>query len=433
MPMPATERHDASPGLRSWALGATILRAAGAAGLLAFAQPAAAQSPNACVDLDEGPIPSVEGLDGMFYRIDPDLAMDVRLPDTMVRDLAQVSDALEARGTRLVYVPLPTKGLVLDRSLGAGADLYGFDVRLARALYADSVADLRRADIVTVDALAGLAGAAGDEGVFFGTDPRLTSTGSRHLAQAIAAELGENGGDAFAAVDTGVVEIDSRPRFLLQLSCQAELAPLQTKAFAAATPLPEDGSSVAVVGSALVGSPEGTFPALLTAALGRRVVREVMAEDAHAALSAYLTSDGFAADMPDTLIWIVPVGENPARFGDQPMREIVAAARDDCERTVPVTEAGDGAFLADLGSVAPGDAASLRLDTGGEPLRGAVFRFAAADGRERIRWVARPDTVAATGRLYQPLSGMGPDGARSVRIEIDEAISGMPEVAICEG
>ena len=110
--------------------------------LLSFATAAAAQSPHGCTGLEQAPVPSIEGLNGMFYRIDPDLVMDTRLPDSMIRDIQKLSLALDSRGTKLVYVPVATKGLALPRYLSHDADRFGYDVRLARALYADSIAQL---------------------------------------------------------------------------------------------------------------------------------------------------------------------------------------------------------------------------------------------------------------------------------------------------
>ena len=75
--------------------------------LMTLGTPALAQSDHGCVSLEYGAIPSIEGTDGMFYRIDPDLVMDTRLPDASVVAISRLSRALAARGTKLVYVPVP--------------------------------------------------------------------------------------------------------------------------------------------------------------------------------------------------------------------------------------------------------------------------------------------------------------------------------------
>ena len=146
--------------------------------------------------------------------------MDTRLPDSMIRDIQKLSVALDSRGTKLVYVPVASKGLALPRYLGHDADRFGYDVRLARALYADSIAQLRSVGVTTVDTVQALSSPDQHDPTFFKADPRLSDTGLRRIAQATADELGQSfhGETDYRTTPQEEVTLDSIDRFLLQLS-----------------------------------------------------------------------------------------------------------------------------------------------------------------------------------------------------------------------
>lgn len=400
--------------------------------------PAHAQSDHGCVSLEYGPVPSVEGEDGMFFRLDPDLVMDHRFSDGLVAGIARLSQALAAHGTRLVYVPVPTKAMVMPDRLGPDAERFAYDVRLARALYSDNVSALRAAGVTTVDALTPLIVSADDEAVFFGPDPRMTPEGMMRLARAVGAELGP----AFARDETitieptGETELPSETRRLLQLSCQADLPEIRTRTFALhLDPVWDDRAQprpIAVIGSHITGGPKRDFAAFVSETMQRRNVRSLATEDAVAALAGYLTSDAFRDEAPEALVWQVPVWTNSALFGDQPMGELIAAAADDCGAPVAARVLGDGAYEVTLAAGAS-DGGTLRLDTGERAVTEAVFHFASVTGGERVRSVVRQDPAAATSRVFLPMTGLWPEGAVSVSVRLDAPLAAPPTVSVCRG
>lgn len=434
--MPTTARHDTcdTPG-RSDRVGprviatvVTLLLGAGSIGV------ADAQSAYGCEGLDRSPIPAVEGKAGTFFRIDPDLLTDTRLPAPLIGHLATISRNLAARGTQLVYVPVPAKGLVQAEDLGIDAERFGYDVRLARALYADSMAHLRSAGIVAVDAAEALTTANGEEPAFFPTDPRMSNEGLRLLAQAIADEVGDDlaGMATFTTRPGEVAELDSRDRFRLQLSCQAELPKVLVRQFATTTETPiPDHAPIVVVSSTITTGDSRNFPGFLAQALRRPVARVVSAESAHAAMAAYLTSDDFARGRPEAIIWLVPIWQNPALRGDQPMREIAAATANKCGPALTPTETSEEGYQVDLPAYSAAE--SLRLDTGGTPIARVAFRFGAANGHTRVRRILRSGRDMATSIAFMPLSGLWPEGATHVTIEIDADLAAAPTLSICRG
>lgn len=405
--------------------------------LLAHGNPASAQSHHGCVDLDQSPVPSVEGLSGVFYRIDPDLLMDTRIPAATVQSLSDISRNLAARGTKLVYVPVPTKALVQPGNLGPEATAYGYDVRLARALYADSIAHLRAQEIATIDGLAALDGPSSpSQPVYFATDPRMSNAGLQRLADATAEELGDAylGDTSFRTTEGEVQVLASQDRFLLQLACKSELPQVRSATFL--TTVETEGmpaAPVAVVGSTITGGDGRNFAGFLSERLGRHVAHQSFAADAHAAMARYLTSDQFGADRPDLIVWLVPIWENPARFGDQPLREIAAAAADECAPFPAANEVRSGGYRFDLAGQTVSAGQSLRLENGDIPVTSAVFRFTSAAGQERVRRVLRREASDAIPQVYMPLSGLWPEGVASVTIELDAPSPTPPVISMCGG
>lgn len=395
-----------------------------------------ADSPLGCSGLEYTAVPSVEGTDGMFYRILPDLQMDVRLSDSTIEALSALSKTLESRGTTLLFVPVPTKGLAHPEFLGTTALDYGFDVRIARALYADNVTALRAKGVRTVDVLAAIKTMSWTEPTFFQTDPRMTNTGLRLLAQAVSNEAGLDlrGKATFSTIITGSLKPESHDRFLLQLACEASLPELETPEFTTVlgSAASEDGGMV-VIGSKITGGDGRNFAGFLADSLGRPVTAEMVGQSAYDAMAAYLNSKAFQADAPELIVWKVPVWENPAVNGDQPMRELKAAANNRCAAPTQLATSGEHRLAVDLSSVPVSPDLSLRFDTGEAPVSEVTFRFRSKNGETRTRHVLRRDEELTTHQVFLPLSGLWEDGVASVHIETELPESAQPSIAICTG
>lgn len=393
-----------------------------------------AQSFYGCEDLDRSHVPMIEGVSGSFFRIDPDLLMDTRLTTAVIESIADTSRNLASRGVRLIFVPVPTKGLVQADQLGPEADRLGFDVRLASALYADTLVQIRANGVTAVDALGAMEGATTGKHQFFQTDPRMTDDGLRTLARAIASEAGESlmGAVSFRTQRGEDVDLESSERFRLQLSCQAELPPVRTRTFKNASPSAvADHAPIAVVQSTITGGDARNFRGHLEQTLRRPITQVSVAESAYDAMTGYLTSDAFRTNRPEAIIWLVPIWQNPTLRGDQPLREIVAAAADRCDLPRETREIAPGSYGIELAAHNPTD--SVKLDTGGTPISMATFRFSTSDGRTRARHVLRSDAANATPLTFMPLTGLWPDGATHVTIDVDTALTSAPKISICRG
>ena len=115
--------------IRSLPFRRFLLAAAGAALLTT---PVLADSAFGCKRLESNPtLPSVEGKDGFFFRIFADLRMQHPFTEEVTTLMGQLSDALKAHGTTLMYVPIPTKSVTLPTFLPEEAALFGFDETIA--------------------------------------------------------------------------------------------------------------------------------------------------------------------------------------------------------------------------------------------------------------------------------------------------------------
>lgn len=431
--------------------------AAAAAALLMAGAPALAESAYGCGDLGgRWHLASVEGRDGTFFRILPDLAMSHPLTDDSVAALADLSDVLAANGTRLVYVPLPTRAMALPGALPAEAADLGHDAALAASLYDDLITRLGERGIAAVDARAALVTAPGEPPSFFPTDPRLTATGGERLAAAIGAAIAAAdalAGIAPATFETralGPVELQSDMRAILQRHCLSSLPPVVTEGQSttristtgggAQASLMGGGAAprIALLAHADAGDPASHLAGFLAAAAGLDVQdysvpdASVPGGGAFAAISAYLTSQNFRAARPAVLVWVNPIWESLAGTGDQPMRELIAAAGPDCALNLPIGQGPEaGLLIADLSTLDPVAPGVIMVDTGETAAREMRFDFTGPDGTVRSRWVTRDPGQVATGRFYVPVDGLWPGGPRTVDIRIDGGFGLTARVAAC--
>jgi hypothetical protein len=213
-----------------------FLLAAAAAALLA--SPAQADSAFGCKRLEDNPtLPSVEGKDGFFFRIFADLRMQHPFTEEVTTLMGDLSDALKAHGTTLMYVPIPTKSVTLPTFLPAEAALFGFDEAIAAHVYADQIERLRAKNVIAVDLLATLKTTDGNDPPFFRSDFHWTSTGARKAAEEIGGmikampDYAEVTPINYETRPTGVELAVSGMRRQLQAYCSLSLPPVVSTAF----------------------------------------------------------------------------------------------------------------------------------------------------------------------------------------------------------
>ena len=114
------------------------------------------------------------------------------------------------------------------------------------------------------------------------------------------------------------------------------------------------------------------------------------------------------------------------------MRELIAAAGANCRVTVPLATGFEpNSISADLRSLEPGQSYTLFVDADGAQAAEARFDVTGADGLVTSRFITRIPAQVPTGRFYMPLAGLGPDGAQTVRIDLDVPFGLNARVAAC--
>jgi alginate biosynthesis protein AlgX len=415
------------------------------------AAPALAQpSAYGCTDLGgRHRMASLEGRDGTFFRIVPDMRLIHPFADETVALMADLSDTLAAGGTTLVYVPLPPKSLALPDALPPEARDWGFDEPLAATLYDDILRRLDERGVLTVNARTALRVTGGAAPTFHGPDPRLTPEGARRLARAVGERLATVAPlqglpkAAFTSRATGTTRLASPARAILQRHCLVPLPEVLAETFA--TTRSDGGAAdgtllggaarIAFLGTEDAGDASANFAGFLAEATGIEVqAYAVPGGGAFAAISSYMTSRAFAEARPRVIVWAVPVADSLAAHGDGPLRELIAAAGDSCRTALPVGPGmTPGTLLVDLLGMDPGRPGMLFVDTGLAAASRIEARFLDAAGQARSAYLARHPRQLPTGRFYIPLDGLVPGGAARVEIVSDGGVALDARAALCQG
>jgi alginate biosynthesis protein AlgX len=408
-----------------------------------------------CTGLEENKeLPSIEGKDGVFFRINADLRMKHPFSDQTVSDLAELSQALAENGTTLIYVPIPTKSVVLPEYLPSEAALFGFDLAVATKVHLDILERLNAAGVATVDAREAMLGTADEvDGLpFFKADFHWSANGARHTALAIAHTLKAHPAyeqlskTKFETTPNEIETAFSGMRRILQKHCKDTLPEAEVLTYDTAQVQSLDlgggldlfgteatSVPIALVGTSFSDSPVNNFPGFIAEHSGLELVNYSMTGgNQYGAITSYLTSAEFQETRPSFLIWENPIYNNLAQFGDQPMRELIAAASGRC--TVPLEAQMDATkqYLdVDLASLTSGADDTIMVDTNRATGLAATFEFYGRDGLLRTKTIVRGERLTRTGRFYMPLSGLWPDGAGTVRFSMSQPFLTQPQVYAC--
>lgn len=422
--------------------------------IIADVRPAMADSYFGCTGLEtDDDLPVLEGKDGVFFRINADLRMNHPFSDQTVDQMAELSRALAENGTTLIFVPIPTKSVTMPDHLPPEAALYGFDLDIATAVHRDILDRLDATGVITVDARAAMMETSDGALPFFKADFHWSAAGARETAHAIAEtikalpEYADMEKTEFETVPMEVGVAFSGMRRELQQHCRNTLPEAATITYRT-TQVPTldlgDGGldlfgeeemtvPVALLGTSFSDSPINNFPGFLAQFSELEVVNYALTGgNQFGAMTSYLTSTEFQETRPRFLIWENPIYTNLAQFGDQPMRELIAAAGETCTlRLEPKINEDSTKLTVDLTSYDFGPQDTLFLDINQAAGSQANFLFRSHDGMERVKTIERGERLSRTGRFYMPLSGLWADGAASVDISMSGPFTSQPSIFAC--
>lgn len=430
------------------------IRFGGPAIFFAVAFGAAAQAePSAfgCSALDTASgLPSIEGRNGVFYRVLADLRMRHPMEEAVIQQMANLSEALASNGTTLIYVAVPTKSQAMPQYLPELADDYTFDSDTATLVYTDIIGRLNAHGVLAPDILAALADAPSDTLPFFQADFHWTSNGARLAAKSIGDVITSQPFYAdlpvsqYQTTELAPTAAFSTMRRTLQAFCINELPRVeavvyQTELAAGADAGVsdifaggEDAVQAVLVGTSFSDSSLGNFGGFLSEFSGIDVVNyAVTGGNQFGAITSYLTSNDYADNPPRFLIWENPIYSNLAQFGPEPMEELIAAAGQTCTEQLTVTRSGDNSLTADLTGVAIGKNDVILANMGTSGPREAVFTLTTVSGVARTAVMQRTDRMLASGRFFKPMASFWHSDLKTLTVSFDRPVNDASTLTVC--
>ncbi|MDP3342286.1 hypothetical protein [Frigidibacter sp.] len=395
-------------------------------------------------------VPSIEGRDGVFYRVLADLRLRHPMEDAVTEQMGALSLALAGRGTTLIYVTVPTKSQAMPEFLPPLAADYAYDSTTAQLVYDDIVGRLAARGVLAPNILAALTSEGADALPFFQTDFHWTSDGARLAAKVIGEVMkAQPGYDQLGLSTYHTVALEPTPAFStmrrsLQAFCVDQLPRVEAMAhlteetatsvegvsdiFASGT----DQTGIVLVGTSFSDSPLANFAGYLSEFSGLDVVNyAVTGGNQYGAMTSYLTSRDFADNPPRFLVWENPIYSNLAQYGPDPLDELIAAAGDTCGTNLPATRTGSNTLSADLRGVTltPGDVILADLGTDGP--REVLFTLTTAAGVTRSALMQRSDRMLASGRFFKPLASIYHPDFVTLTATFDRPVSEVSTLTLC--
>ena len=280
-----------------------------------------------------------EGAPGWLYR-DSDLKQDFGPSKAGYKNLRKLNQALAKRGTQLLIVPIPTRGLVETQQLGK----IKYKIKAGRRAYARYLQRLRKVGM-QVPPLPQMFESQGDaaaqetrEPLFFARDHHWNSQGAREVAQLTAAHIKTL--DVYPALVKAAFRTQPQARRELDGSLQRaafkicgrhypreQFDEYVTESLSTAdlfAELPE--TEVVLVGTSnSKGQLNFNFSGFLSEYAGLDVLNLAQSGGGYGgALKAYLTSDAFASKPPKLLIWELPsyYSLNSGEFFDELLSQL---------------------------------------------------------------------------------------------------------------
>lgn len=407
-----------------------------------------------CTGLEvDNELPTIEGRDGVFYRINADLRMNHPFSDQTVDQLAALSEALAEHGTTLIFVPIPTKSVTMPEYLPPHVGQYGFDLEVATEVHLDILRRLDAAGVLAVDARDAMLDTPEGELAFFKADFHWSAAGARETAAAIAEtirglpEYADMEQTQFETTPQGVDVAFSGMRRILQRRCLTTLPEAETMTYQTSQVQSEDagmggldlfgasddGIPIVLLGTSFSDSPVNNFPGFLSEYAQLEVVNYALTGgNQYGSITSYLTSEEFEASPPRFLVWENPIYNNLAQYSDLPMRELIAAASRSCTVPLPtVIDAEAASINVDLSGFDLGPSDTIFVDTHRNVETRAAFTFVSDTEFERTKIIERGERLTRTGRFYMPLSGLWDGGAASVHIQMTQPFLSQPSVFAC--
>ncbi|MGE3296596.1 MAG: alginate biosynthesis protein AlgX [Porticoccaceae bacterium] len=285
----------------------------------------------------------IDGQDGWLYRSNFDLNTDFspRHPNAY-GDLRRFAEALRSRGTELVLVYLPTRGLMHPDSLTPDQRTR-YDHQAAALSYAAQLNAFRDQGVQVPDLTPLLRDPPQQDAYYFKRDRHWTPAGAKRTAQLVAETVRRLPGYAefskqtFTTVHVGMLRKNGSLQQAVAQVCGFQYSDqwvpaFRTEAGASAYAAPP----ITLVGTSFSAEPGSyNFRGYLQEYLGVEIHNaSVPDHGAEGSWLNYLASTEFQHAPPPVLLWEVPAHGAPG--AGKFYRQAVPLVNDGCERSVPV-------------------------------------------------------------------------------------------------
>lgn len=318
----------------------------------------------------------VQGRDGWLFRTGMDLTTRFDVPDQSLSELRRLADALHERGTELVLVYQPPRGL-MDPDKLKPEQRRAYDFEQARRNYAATLERLRVGGAVTVPPLDRLVDEKKGYDYYFRRDHHWTPAGAEHTAKLIAETV--KALPAFAKVprkefttrEAGVI---AKPGTLQKVATEIcgggysmQYLPMYvTDAAGGGSDLLGDSAApeVALVGTSNSDAKGGyNFGGYLEQYLGADVIDAAISGGSfEGSLLHYLPSEEFQKHPPKILVWEIPYQNYPnsEKNPHKIFRQAVPLVNDGCRgkplvlsKTIPVHQGSNELLFNGGGRILP--------------------------------------------------------------------------------
>jgi len=298
---------------------------------------------------------TIQGKDDWLFRTEVELNTRFDLDEAVFKSLSRMVKALTARGTQVVLVLLPQRGLIeADKLLPRDRARYDFDLALAN--YRQALQRFRNAGFIVPD-YGLLAEQPDGTEYFFHRDGHWTPDGARRTSKLIAdtvKQLPIYAKLRKTAFNTRELGLNRHPGILSIVASQicggnfpAEVVKGYTTERAvndpfADQPIPE----VALVGTSFSATPTYHFSGFLQRDLQAEVFNaSISGGNYGGALTRYLPSEAFQDSSPKVLIWEFAQHQISAANTVQ-LRQLIPLVDNGCAKKKPLLE-NDIKFVTD--------------------------------------------------------------------------------------
>jgi alginate biosynthesis protein AlgX len=364
--------------------------------------------------------PLYQGKDGWFFRYGSDLSDTQVISPDAVSKMAKVNQVLSKRGTKLIYLPVPTRGVLGQKFLPVSiTDGVIYDQELAVESHINHVNAMREAGITAVDLASTLKLGPPKEQLSLARDLHWTPEGARWVAQESRKVFDDF--PAFAAlakIKFETMSLGEKPYNSQMYEALAGVCGTQenmtekvngyeTKRVGATADDLLGGetevSSIALVGTSFSDTDIFNFEGFLSQALETEVANfSISGGGQFTSLYKWALTEGQKPDLPKFLIWETPIYN---RFDDQQylimFRQIIAALHGPCgEKNIAMT--GEKIVLSGTepkritipaGTKLRGDDATLRFTAPGQNLQRLSLELEYGNGESELLNLVQPGRV----------------------------------------